>query len=389
MTPLVACLLAAWPAFSQDPPKQEEPGAKTRLWDAVPLTSSDPVFKTIEFEKEDAPSDGEFFIAPIPAYDPTLGAGLTLAAGYIFPTGADGSPPSMVGGGIYYSDSGSWFTGAGVSLHLDEDRWRLTAGVGVGEVRFEFSVARPTQDEDVDIPLRIGTAGISIEAMRRIVPNFYGGIRVRGGRVRTRLGDADEEGPVLTFLSEQELEVDVVSFSPLFDWDTRNSAFYPTAGTLASFRVEFHPETADLKSEFQVYDLAANQFIPLGADHVLALRGHGRQARGDFVPFFGLSYYGMSADLRGYPVGQYQDRLLLAVQGEWRWRFMERWVATGFAGIGKVAGDFDELEDEHSLPSAGVGLRFTIAPENKLGMRFDIAFTKDDYAYYFGVGEAF
>jgi outer membrane translocation and assembly module TamA len=94
-------------------------------------------------------------------------------------------------------------------------------------------------------------------------------------------------------------------------------------------------------------------------------------------------------DLRGYPLGSYQDRMLLAVQGEWRWRFAERFVLAAFAGIGQVAPDVEEFSAQHWLPSLGAGLRYTIAPENKIGLRFDAAVGRDDYAFYFSVGEAF
>jgi hypothetical protein len=54
-----------------------------------------------------------------------------------------------------------------------------------------------------------------------------------------------------------------------------------------------------------------------------------------------------------------------------------------------VAPGFDDLSGDDLLPSLGLGLRFTLAPENKVSLRVDAAAGKDDYAFYLGVAEAF
>jgi outer membrane protein assembly factor BamA len=294
----------------------------------------------------------------------------------------------MVGGGVFYSDSGSWFAGAGTKLYLAEDLWRLTAGAGLGELNYDFSGIGTTQgDEDATIPLSVFAGGGQLELLRRIVPTLYGGVRLRYGRIRTDLRSEDEQGGIGSLIPEDQHVSDAMSVSAIFEWDSRDDTFYPSAGTLTKLGLEFHPaQYGDF--EYEVYELEVNRYVPLAEGHLLALRGYGRLARGD-VPYYGLGYLGAGADLRGYTIGRYQDLFLLAAQAEWRWRFAERWVAVGFAGLGEVAPDVDELSGDDLLPSLGLGLRYTIAPENKISLRFDAAAGKDDYAFYFGVGEAF
>ena len=122
--------------------------------------------------------------------------------------------------------------------------------------------------------------------------------------------------------------------------------------------------------------------------HVLALSGYGRFAFGD-VPFFGLSMFGAPNNLRGYPVGRYQDRMLLAGQVEYRFHLMRRLGLVAFGGVGAVAPDIGEFRNADALPSGGFGVRYLVAPKNKVNFRVDVAWGKDGDAVYLGVGEAF
>ena len=132
--------------------------------------------------------------------------------------------------------------------------------------------------------------------------------------------------------------------------------------------------------------MAYNRYFELATNHVLAIRGYGRGTSGD-APFFSLASFGSGADLRGYSPGRYRDKLMFALQSEYRWRFTERFGLVAFAGVGGVApeiGQFDEL-----LPSIGTGLRYVLAKQNNVSLRFDAAWGRDEHTFYVGIGEAF
>jgi hypothetical protein len=120
---------------------------------------------------------------------------------------------------------------------------------------------------------------------------------------------------------------------------------------------------------------------------VLATRLMLRYTGGN-APFFLLSTFGGSTDLRGYPSGRYRDRMMYALQAEYRWQFSERWIFTGFAGFGEVAESFGDFGDDF-LPAAGLGARFVLSKKHRVGLSFDVAQGKDSTEYYMGVGEAF
>ena len=105
------------------------------------------------------------------------------------------------------------------------------------------------------------------------------------------------------------------------------------------------------------------------------------------TPFFLYPAFGQGADLRGYEMGSYRDRFLVAAQAEYRHRFTERIGAVAFGGVGSVAPDFAGWEE--TLWSVGAGFRWVIAPKNNISLRVDIARGRDETIYYVGIGEAF
>jgi outer membrane translocation and assembly module TamA len=139
--------------------------------------------------------------------------------------------------------------------------------------------------------------------------------------------------------------------------------------------------------ETEVLAISANHYIPMRKRDVLALRAYTR-ATGKDAPFFLLSGFGGRTDLRGYESGRYRDRMMYAVQGEYRWQPHDRWIFTGFAGVGEVAPSYSEFF-KNILPAAGIGTRFVLSAKHKVNLALDVAVGKHGTEFYFGVGEVF
>ena len=107
------------------------------------------------------------------------------------------------------------------------------------------------------------------------------------------------------------------------------------------------------------------------------------------VPFFALSKFGRGPDLRGYEIGQFQDKQMLAAQAEYRLMLTKRFGVVGFAGVGEVVPSLGELNAGDLLPSVGAGLRYVIAPQNHVAIRLDGAWGREGGQFYLTVGEAF
>ena len=81
--------------------------------------------------------------------------------------------------------------------------------------------------------------------------------------------------------------------------------------------------------------------------------------------------------------------MLLAGQAEYRFQVTRRLGLVAFGGVGAVAPDLGAFARADALPSGGFGLRYLVAPKNKVNFRVDVAWGKDSPAVYLGVGEAF
>ncbi len=221
-----------------------------------------------------------------------------------------------------------------------------------------------------------------VAAKWELLPNLYAGLGYLGGQVDVTLRAGLPGG-----LPDPSVDIDVGAVQVPVDFDTRDDPYFPRTGWLVSGRVNLYRDSVGSDFDTNVVSLAVNRYLPFRDRDVLALRGYVRSA-GEDAPFFLLSTFGGKTDLRGYDVGRYRDRLLYAVQAEYRWRFSDAWVFTGFAGAGEIAEDaggfFEEL-----LPAAGAGARYMLSQKHQFSLSFDVAVGKHGSQFYFGIGEAF
>ena len=123
---------------------------------------------------------------------------------------------------------------------------------------------------------------------------------------------------------------------------------------------------------YQTLSLTAKHYWSLAEGQVIAFSAYGHFGFGD-MPFFALSMFGANNSLRGYSVGRYQDRMLLAGQAEYRFQLTRQIGLVAFEGVGTVAPDFGGFRNADALPGGGLGVRFLIAPKNKVNFRVDVA----------------
>lgn len=273
-------------------------------------------------------------------------------------------------------------------LNLDQDTWRFQGGAAYGDLRYDFfGVGNTAGDLGFSVPLRQKVAGVAVEALRETWSDVYFGLRYVFVRSETR-PDAGELAPGLPFPAQRDLDANVSAIGLRLQRDTRDSQFYPTTGSFLDVAANFDEKALGSDFNFQSYTAEYNLYLGFDWRHVFALRGFAKFTAGD-VPFFALSTFGVHSDLRGYTAGQYRDSDMFAVQAEYRLRVLERLGFVAFAGVGEVAPPIDNFNSEDLLPSIGAGIRFMLAPKNKINLRVDFAFGKDDFVIYVGVGEAF
>ncbi len=390
----LAALFAVVPAFAEieddeaDPHRDFElPGAELAEFvgdGGIKVDDAALVGNPLKRFAERWPED--LVIAPIPGRSPQMGWTLTLGAGYFLGSRDEDSEAakSLLGGFAMYAENGSYAYGGGANLHLLDDKLRVKVGAGYADVRYQFyGIGNDVGDLGISIDILQEVPIYFASAAWRVWNKLYVGLGYLGGNVESRLRITLPETPFF----DPSLKLDIGAYAIPIEFDTRDHEQFPRKGWLINGRAMLYRKSAGGDFDTEIYKVSVNHYRPIGEQDVLAFRAYVR-ATGDDAPFFLLSTFGGSIDLRGYPSGRYRDRMMYALQSEYRWQFNDRWIFTGFAGFGEVAENFGDF-GKNFLPAAGIGTRFVMSAKHRVSLSMDIAVGNDGTEFYFGVGEAF
>lgn len=395
--PIWLTLLLALLCSNADAQQAEEAKVELRKFDAPVAVIPDAV-GTGGFDIGDVDADGgalqrlaekwpaDLVVAPIPGRSPQLGWQLTLGVGYFLGAKDEESesPPSILGGFGMVSENGSKAYGGGAYLHLLDDKLRIKAGAAYADIRYRFYGIGNDENKlgislDIlqEMPLYFATATY------RVWKKLYIGAGYTGGTVNTKLDVVIADPQLVNPLGDLNIGAWMIPF----EWDSRDHEQFPRSGLKVDGRAMFYRQGVGSDFDAETYKIAGNYYVPIGERNVLASRVMLRWTEGD-APFFLLSTFGGGTDLRGYASGRFRDRMMYAIQTEYRWQFSDRWIFTGFAGVGEVAEGFSDFGNNY-LPAGGLGARFVLSKKHRVGLSFDVARGKTGTEYYFGVGEAF
>jgi Omp85 superfamily domain len=331
----------------------------------------------------------ELVVAPIPIINPTIENGLAVLGGYLYRLDATDTttPPSATGVAGFKTSNGSWGAAFIQSLHLSRDKVRLLGVAAYGDINYGFyGIGQSAGDAGLSIELnQAGPVGM-VEGLVRVGGRWYLGARYFMLHMTVATdGMTIPGGPTLPGV---DADIRTAALGPRVDFDSRDNLFYARRGTQLQGIISFYGEGVGGQRSYQSYQASLNRYHSIGTRNVFAWHASGCGIGGS-APFYDLCLLGKPQDLRGYSLGQYRDRAMLAAQAEWRSALWWRLGATAFFGEGLVAPDFGSLTWDGLLPGGGVGLRFTVATQNHVNLRVDYAWGKNSSALYMGVVEAF
>ena len=285
------------------------------------------------------------------------------------------SPESISGLMGIYTTNKTWFAIAFSKLYLMEDHWRITIGAGLGTANSQF-LSGGTSSSFIDY--QTGADFFKLEVQRKIGEDLYFGANYMYTKFNNEF---DFETPV-------NEEVTLNGLGLVFLRDKRDNVYYPTKGSELNLDYTGYLGFMGNDDESSKIELQYNHFFKAkrGKD-VIAVRGYGGFGLGN-VPFNNLLVV-EGTDLRGYSMGEYRGKQLVALQGEYRYNFKGNMGLVGFAGLGSVYGSEVEANNGKILPSIGMGYRYTVFPKNKMNIGIDVAAGRDDWGVYFRIGEAF
>mgnify|MGYP000557276961 CR=1 FL=1 len=286
------------------------------------------------------------------------------------------SPKSLSGVAATYTTNKSYFIAIFNRIYFAEDRWRAILYGVTGNQNSQFYM------DDADIPgfydygTEMTVIGVGIQ--RRLVPGVFGGVTYSYSNYYTEYED-EVQPPSTTITNGIEFNI---------QYDIRDDVYYPTIGKKAKIRWISNPEwfandfkSNRIKSEY-------NQYFPMrsGID-VIAARFAGSFGLGTIAFEQQVTIGGK--DIRGYSEGKYRGDGLMAVQGEYRYNFNKRMGLVGFFGLATLYGSDTEDFNWGIYPGIGVGYRYKAFKNVKFNIGLDAAVGKDDWGFYFRIGEAF
>jgi hypothetical protein len=179
-----------------------------------------------------------------------------------------------------------------------------------------------------------------------------------------------------------------VGAGPTLAFDTRDNTVATRRGTLLSGAFAWFARPLGSDYEFEKTLLEARHFVPLGGQHVLGFRFAGEFQRGE-VPYYHLAYFGGDELLRGYFLGRYRDKNLVALESEYRFPLIWKFGGTMFLGAAEVDGRLAGLDLDPVRWAGGGGLRFSLNDQEHLNLRLDAGAGPHTVGVYFTAREAF
>lgn len=374
---LFLCLLCSGLGAQQSDPGK--PGLVRRYWDAF-------------FHDTSSAADPQLLIYPTLGFAPETSWEIGFSTLYVYYAQRDtNNRLSEVSGFTFYTledQFGLWFDHA---LYGHRDKWFF-----LGRTRLQsFPLLYFGQGPDAPAQFQALVEGNYLlwqeRVLRRIRPNFFGGLNL--------------DFQQLSAVNFKGNEAPYVGERPRGAEGSRNlglglALVYDNRHNVLNVREGFFSELSFLQydrlwgSDFEFTRLTSDTrwFHRVNRKDVFAAQVFGQFTPQGRPPFNQLALMGGENLMRGYYLGRYRDRNLLAAQVEYRslpLPFAKRLGAAAFVAAGQVFPNAQQLRMDAFLPTAGLGLRYLLFFQKDINVRLDCAFTREGMGVYFFIGEAF
>lgn len=326
-------------------------------------------------------------VLPLVYYTPETKWVFGAGAVGTFKLAANDTYESLITAGVAYSlrkqilTYASWrvFTPSNEDLFIGEIGWYRY-------VYYFYGVGNDVAESDQE-SYSANYPRVRFDYARKIVPNLYLGIRY--GLDDFDIYNLNPGGKLINgdFIGSQGGLVS--GAGPLLVYDSRDNQLYPLRGNYAE--LSFQQYGRYLGSDFNYNRLVIDlrKLFSVKENQVFATNLYSEFTSGS-VPFYSLANMGGNKRMRGLFEGKYRDQNVVILQGEYRYKFLPRWGAVLFSGVGNVFSEERKFEFQSTKLTYGVGGRFQLSKKKKLNLRLDLAHSPgEDLQFYFTFGEAF
>lgn len=171
-----------------------------------------------------------------------------------------------------------------------------------------------------------------------------------------------------------------------FSYDTRDFVLNAYKGNYFRWEQMSYPSGLGNDYAFTYTDLTYCAYRQVWKGGVAAMELHSLFNYGD-VPWTMMAQVGVQGRMRGYYEGRYRDRNIMEGQVELRQRIKGRHGMTAWIGFANVFPNFGHIYFDQILPNYGIGYRWEF--KERINVRFDFGFTRDNPNFTFNINEAF
>lgn len=290
------------------------------------------------------------------------------------------SPVSSSGIFGMYTTNGTYFGALFQRLYLNEDRWRILASVGAGNINYQYFQEIPVFGCGfIGYNTKADFAMFKVE--RKIVGKLYFGVLGIYSNSKT-VFDLPEFIPPSLLTNERSMN----SLEYTLNYDMRDNQINPYGGYNVNFRNNFYRDWIGSDDTFESFNFTYNHFIPVKSPKdIIAARFHAAIATRD-VPFQGQNIVDQD-DIRGYTEGRYRDNQVYALQTEYRHRFENKFGVVDLFGVATAVESVSKMDNAPFLPGGDFGIRYMAIEKMRINIGIDAALGKDDWGGYFRIGK--
>lgn len=333
-----------------------------------------------------------FIPLPILMYSPETRIGAGVALSYYFRARQKDRTgrPSLIMPSFIYTQEKQIICDIYTALYWKEDRYYLSGYLGYKKFPDKFYGIGNNTSVSAEESYTPQIFRLAFSLQRKISNGFHAGIQYEFER--NGIIQKENDGLLAAGNIPGSAGGYLYGIGFMLRWDTRQNIFYPTSGKYYQLYVGFFSGAIGSDYDYQRYTLDLRRYFSLFSSSVLALQGYMNITSGR-PPFQKLSQLAGRIDgqnlMRGYYEGRYRDKNMFVFRMEYR--LMPLWGRFGavvFAGWGDVADKIDNFEWQNVKYSVGAGIRFLIVPEERLNIRFDLAYGNQSNGMYITIGEA-
>lgn len=272
-------------------------------------------------------------------------------------------------------------------LYLDDSAYKLTGNFGYSYFPDSFYGIGNNSVKDDEEKYTGRLCKINPIIQKEIMPNLFFGIQydyaygnVSKTEKRGQLESGQIPGSGGGYASGAGINL---------TWDSRENNVYPASGSFHQFSASSYGPLLGSDYTFNSYLADLRHYRQVFGSHVIAFQGVTciNTGRPSFQYMNDISSLGKY--IRGYTKTLYVDKIVLAFQTEYRLPLTRRFGVVAFAGFGQVAEKMNNITFDEFKPSAGMGVRFALIPEQKVNLRVDVGFGKGDSSFDISLMEMF